>query len=124
MSYRYVNLKKLKSKRKKNQYINELIDLYYPHLMISKKEFKRRHKWEIVLMFERYRYDKTSEMFITDLLSSYYWYKDPLCYKTDVNNSNLLEFDDEFDKLFGSDMKYNKVFLSKIKRLNNFYMKF
>lgn len=92
--------------------------------MISKKEFKRRHKWGIVLAFERYGYDKTSEMFITDLLSSYYWYKDPLCYKTELNNSNLLEFDEGFDKLFGSNMKYNKIFLSKIKRLNNFYMKF
>lgn len=124
MSKRVVNLSKLKSKRKKNQYINELIKSHYPHLMISKREFKRRHKNEVIQMFELYGYDVVTEGFITDLLVGYYWYRDPLCYKTELYNSNLLEFDEKFDEIFGRDIKYNQLFLKKIKRINNFYMNF
>ena len=119
MSYRYVNVNKLKSKRKKNQYINELIRNYCPDLMISKKEFKRIHKKEIVNIFEQCGYNYTTEMYVTDCIVSTYWYKDPVCYKTVLNNLNYLEFDNKFDELFGKDMKYNKVFITKMKRLNN-----
>ncbi len=120
-SYRIVNVEKLKSKRKKNQYINELIDIYCPDLMISKKEFKRRHKKEIVQIFEKLGYTISTQMYVTDCIPSTYWYKDPICYKTELDNRNLLKFDKKFDELFGEDMKRNKVFLKKIKRLNNFY---
>ena len=119
MSYRYVNVNKLKSKRKKHQYINELIRDYYPSLMISKKEFKRIHKEEIVAIFEQYGYTDTTEMYVADCLVSKYWYEDPVCYKTERNNLNYLEFDDEFDELFGEDMKHNKVYINKMRRLNN-----
>lgn len=119
MSYRYVNVNKLKSKRKKNQYINELIDMYCCDLMISKREFKRKHKKEVLSIFERYGYSTETEMYASDCITSAYWYKDPICYKTELDNSNYLSFDDKFDMLFGEDMKYNKVFLNKMKKLNN-----
>lgn len=119
MSYRYVNVNKLKTKRKKNQYINELIDMYCCNLMISKREFKKKHKKEVLNMFERYGYSTTTEIYVTDCITSAYWYKDPVCYKTELDNLNYLVFDDRFDMLFGEDMKYNKVFLNKMKKLNN-----
>lgn len=122
MSYRYVNVEKLKSKRKKNQYINELIASCYPDLMISKKEFIKRHKEEVTSIFERLGYDISTEMYVSDCLTAHYWYRDPICYKTCLNNSDLLDFDEKFVELFGEEMKYNKVFLKKIKRLNNRYM--
>lgn len=123
MSYRIVNVENLKSKRKKNQFINELLDLNYPHLMISKKEFKKRHKNEVVRIFENYGYTFETQMYIEDCLIAHYWYLDPLCYKTELDNRNFFEFDEKFDELFGENMKYNPIFLNKIKRLNNFYMK-
>lgn len=119
MSYRNVNVRKLKSKRKKNQYINELIDMYCPELMFSKSEFKKRHKKEIVDIFDKFGYTPTTETYVTDCIASAYWYKDPVCYKTELSNLNYLEFDVKFDELFGKDMKYNKVFISKMKRINN-----
>lgn len=72
-------------------------------------------------MFEKYGYTNTTEMYVTDCISSAYWYKDPICYKTELDNSNLLKFDKEFARLFGEEMKHNQAFLKKIKRLNNFY---
>ncbi len=119
MSYRNVNYNNLKSKRKKNEYINELIDAYCPQLMISKKEFKKKHKEEIVEVFENYGYTKATEMYVVDGIVSAYWYKDPVCYKTELDNLNYLEFDERFDKLFGQDIKHDKVFLNKMRKLNN-----
>lgn len=121
MSYRYVNINKLKSKRKKNQFINELIKNYCPELMFSEKEYKRRHKEEIVYMFERFGYTDSTKEYVTDCMVSAYWYKDPICYKTELDNLNLLEFDDKFDRIFGEDMKNNEIFISKMRKLNNRY---
>lgn len=122
MSFRYVNVNKLKSKRKKNQYINELIDIYCPELMFSKREFKKIHKKEIVEIFERCGYTKTTEMYVTDCMTATYWYRDPVCYKTELDNADYLKFDVEFDDIFGKDMKYNKIFIAKMKRMNNRHM--
>ena len=119
MSNRSVNMEKLKTKRKKNQYINELIKNYCPELMIDIREFKKRHKEEITSIFEQHGFNLTTEMYVTDCMITYYRYSDPICYKTELDNEALLNFDKKFDELFGIDVKNNKVFLQKIKRLNN-----
>lgn len=119
MSHRYVNIDKLKSKRKKNQYINELLSNCYQPLMITKKEFIKRHKKQVANIFEQQGYDRYTEMYVEDSLAAYYWYKDPLCYKTSLDNLDYFNFDKKFDTIFGESMKYNKDFLKKLRRLRN-----
>ena len=111
MSNRSVNVEKLKTKRKKNQYINELIKNYCPKLMIDIREFKKRHKEEITSIFEQHGFNLTTEMYVTDCMITYYRYSDPICYKIELDNEELLNFDEKFDKLFGADVKNNKAFL-------------
>jgi len=121
MKYRYLYPEKIntKSKRKKNQFINEFIKRNYGDLMISKEEFKLRHKEQITEMFNSYGWDITSKMFIEDCLDSHYWYRDPICYKTCLDNLDFLDFDSKFIELFGEEMLKNKLFLKKIKAVNN-----
>jgi len=121
MVYRYMDIDKLnkKSKRKKNQFINELLKRNYCDLMITKEEFKSRHKEEIISMFNAYGWDKTGKMYIEDCLQGHYWYKDPICYKTCLDNLDYTDFGGEFVDIFGEDMLKNEVFLKKIHTLKH-----
>ena len=121
MSYRYLNIEKLnkKSKRKKNQFINEFMKRNYSDLLISKKEFKVRHKEEVVGMFNAYGWDTINKGFIEDCLGSHYWYTDPICYKTCLNNLDVTDFNSEFIEIFGEDILKDKFFLKKIHAIKN-----
>lgn len=119
--YRYININNwnIKSKRKRNQFINEFLKNNYSDLMITKKEFIKIHKEEVISMFNAYGWDYSTQSYIADCLESYYWYRDPICYKTSVNNLNLMDFNEEFIKVFGRNILNNKIFLRKIKALRH-----
>ena len=116
---RFVNVNKLKSKRKKNQFINELVNCNYNYLMISKKEFKKRHKQQVIDMFNCFGWNYTNKHYIEECLDSFYWYKDPISFKVDLDNLNLLDFNERFVDIFGEDILKNKLFIRKIKAINN-----
>lgn len=122
MAYRLVNVNRIKSKRKKNQYINELINIHSTNLLISKKEFKLRHKNEIENLFKKFGWNSSTDMYINDCLGSAYWYKDPICYKTNLDNVNYLDFNEKFISIFGEEILKNKKFLKQMKALNNSYL--
>lgn len=124
MGYRYLNVEKwnIKSKRKRNQFINEFMKRNYSDLMISKQEFKRRHKQNVIDIFNENGWDMDTQNYIEDCLDSHYWYADPICYKTCLDNENYTDFNDRFLDLFGEDILKNEIFLRKIHTLRNKYL--
>jgi hypothetical protein len=124
MGYRYLNVEKwnIKSKRKRNQFINEFMKRNYSDLMISKQEFKKRHKQNVIDIFNENGWDMNTQSYIEDCLDSHYWYTDPICYKTCLDNENYTDFNDRFIDLFGKDILKNEIFLRKIHTLRNKYL--
>lgn len=124
MTYRSLDVEKwdIKSKRKRNQFINEFLNDNYHDLLISKKDFKKRHKQNVINMFEVYGWNYSIQSFVEDCLISNYWYEDPICYKTELDNLDFMDFNEKFIELFGKDILKNKLFLRKIKAINNVYL--
>lgn len=122
--YRYINIKNwnIKSKRKKNQFINEFLQSCYTDLMITKREFIKLHKEEVISMFNTYGWDYSTQSFIEDCLWGYYVYKnpDPIYYTiNNMDDTSNLSADKNFISLFGKNILKNKRFIRKIKALRH-----
>ncbi|QPW62061.1 hypothetical protein [Clostridium botulinum] len=122
--YKYINIENwnIKSKRRRNQFINEFLKSCYSDLMITEKEFIKRHKEEVISMFDAYGWDYSTQGLIEDGIWCYYTYTNPdpiyytICNMDDTSN---LGADKDFITLFGKDILKNKKFIRKIKALRH-----